>query len=308
MRKKRKNSKRTKTYQKIISILIIFVAFTYGLYENEIKTTFSLPTETTFKENNNNLTITYLDVGQADAILIQNQNQNMLIDAGNNEDGELLVQYFKEKNITQFNYLIGTHPHEDHIGGLDDIINAFQINKIYLPDAITTTKTFLDVLDAIERKKLSFTVPEIDETFCLGEAIITVIYTGTDTKNLNNASIILKLTFKNTSFLFTGDTTNTIESLILEKDIQADVLKIGHHGSKTSTSKEFLNKVNPKYAILSVGKNNNYNHPHSTTLNKLKEKNIKTYRTDQSGSIIIQSDGEHFQISTKFTNTNGDKK
>lgn len=301
MTKKKKKQKLPKG----ISILLIIIAIFYSLYEKDIDKTFGLPVTETFKETENTLDITYLDVGQADSILIQNEGHNMLIDAGNNEDGPLLVQYFKEQNITKFDYLIATHPHEDHIGGMDDIINNFDIEKIYMPDITTTTKTFLDVLEAIEKKNMTYDVPNINQNFTLGNTLFQVIYTGNDKKNLNNSSIILKATFKNTSYLFTGDATSEVEKKILNKDIQATVLKVGHHGSKYSTTTDFLNKVNPKYAIISVGKNNSYNHPNQVTINKLEKKNIEIHRTDQEGSIFLKSDGKTINITSKKTNTNG---
>lgn len=303
MTKKKKKQKLPKG----ISILLIIVAIFYSLYEKDIDKTFGLPVTETFKEteNTNTLDITYLDVGQADAILIQNEGHNMLIDAGNNEDGPLLVQYFKEQNMTKFDYLIATHPHEDHIGGMDDIIKNFDIEKIYMPNVTTTTKTFLDVLNAMEEKNMTFDVPNIGQNFALGHTLFQVMYTGSDKKNLNNSSIILKANFKNTSYLFTGDATSEVEKKILSKDIKATVLKVGHHGSKYSTTTEFLNKVNPKYAIISVGKNNSYNHPNQITINKLTKKNIEIHRTDQEGSIFLKSDGKTINITSKQTNTNG---
>ena len=303
MTKKKKKQKLPKG----ISILLIIVAIFYSLYEKDIDQTFGLPVTETFKEteNTNTLDITYLDVGQADAILIQNEGHNMLIDAGNNEDGPLLVQYFKEQNMTKFDYLIATHPHEDHIGGMDDIIKNFDIEKIYMPNVTTTTKTFLDVLNAMEEKIMTFDVPNIGQNFALGHTLFQVMYTGSDKKNLNNSSIILKANFKNTSYLFTGDATSEVEKKILSKDIKATVLKVGHHGSKYSTTTEFLNKVNPKYAIISVGKNNSYNHPNQITIDKLTKKNIEIHRTDQEGSIFLKSDGKTINITSKQTNTNG---
>ncbi len=304
MAKKKKKQKLPKG----ISILIIILAVICSIYEKDIDKTFGLPvteTKVTTKEENHNLNITYLDVGQADAILIQNDGHNMLIDAGNNEDGPLLVQYFKEQNINKFDYLIATHPHEDHIGGMDDIVKNFDIDKIYMPDVTTTTKTFLDLLDAIEEKNMTFDVPKVNQSFTLGHTLFQVIYTGNDKKNLNNASIVLKASFKNTSYLFTGDATSEVEKKILKKDIQATVLKVGHHGSKYSTTTTFLEKVNPTYAIISVGKNNSYNHPNQTTLDKLTKGNIEIYRTDEMGSIFLETDGKKITITSKHTNTNG---
>lgn len=297
MKKKKKN---------LIAILTVIISIIYTIYTNEIKTTYSLDnTINTFNETTSTLTVSFLDVGQADAILIQNKDENMLIDAGNNEDGTLLVDYFNSLNINNFKYIVGTHPHEDHIGGLDDIIDNFTIEKIYLPDAITTTKTFLEVLTSIENKNLTYTVPKLNETFTLGDATFKVIYTGTDTKNLNNASIVLKLTLNNISFLFTGDAPKEIEEKILNKDLKANILKVGHHGSKYSTTSSFLKKVNPQYAVISAGKNNTYDHPHQIILNRLKNNNINILRTDKQGTIIITTDGTNLKIDSKQTNTNG---
>lgn len=252
-----------------------------------------------------NLKIYFIDVGQADSILIQNKDENMLIDAGNNNDGDKLVSYFKSLGIKEFKYVVGTHPHEDHIGGLDNIIKSFSIDKVYLPDVITTTKTFEDVLIALEDKNMNFNVPKINENMSLGESSLNVLYTGTDEDDLNNSSIVLKLVFGNNSFLLTGDATSEIEELIIEKNIKADVLKIGHHGSRYSTSDSFLDKVNPQYAIISAGKNNSYKHPHTEILNKLEKRNIEIYRTDNLGTILVTSDGTNLEFNNYKTDTDG---
>lgn len=311
-KKKRKNN------PKLITIILVLLALIYGSLFDQINETFGLMYNNINNSINNkeekleqtiklssNLKIYYLDVGQADSILIENNNEFMLIDAGNNSDGPLLTKYFESMGIESFKYVVATHPHEDHIGGLDNIINNFNISTIYMPDAITTTTTFEDVLDAIAKKNMTYTIPKIDSTFTLGDANLKVIYTGTDTSDLNNTSIVLKMTFGNTSYLFTGDATEETEEKILTKDIEADVLKIGHHGSKYSSTDNFLKKVNPTYAIISVGKNNKYNHPSSQTINKLNNLNIKTYRTDELGTILLESDGNNINITNIKTNTNG---
>lgn len=251
------------------------------------------------------LSIYYLDVGQADSMLITYQDKDILIDAGNNEDGPKLVNYFKSLNITKFDYVFGTHPHEDHIGGMDDIINNFEINNFYMPDVVTTTKTFEDILNSMEEKNLQFKTPNIDDEYKIGDIKLKVLYVGKESNDLNDTSIVLKLTYKDTSYLFTGDATKKVENKLLTKDIESDVLKVGHHGSQYSTLNEFLEKVNPKYAIIEVGKNNIYKHPKEVTLTKLDNMKIKYYRTDMDGTILLKSDGENISFEKLQTDTNG---
>ncbi|MDY3802035.1 MAG: ComEC/Rec2 family competence protein [Bacilli bacterium] len=287
----------------LISFLSFAAIILYTLLSNDEITIEKQENKKTDSNNTNVVKVEYIDVGQADAILIENNKKYMLIDAGNNEDGDLLVNYFKDKNITDFEYVVATHPHEDHIGGMDNIIKNFNIKNYYMPDCYTTTKTFEELLDALEEKNLSFETPDIDSEFLLGDALFKVLYTGTDKRDLNNTSIVLRMTYKDVSFMFTGDATNTTEKKILAKDLQSDVLKVGHHGSQYSTSDEFLDKVNPKYAIISVGTGNVYDHPKDITLNKLK--GIEVHRTDKEGTIRVISDGKNIDIETFKTNTNG---
>ena len=287
----------------LISFLSFAAIILYTLLSNDEITIEKQENKKTDSNNTDVVKVEYIDVGQADAILIENNKKYMLIDAGNNEDGDLLVNYFKDKNITDFEYVVATHPHEDHIGGMDNIIKNFNIKNYYMPDCYTTTKTFEELLDALEEKNLSFETPDIDSEFLLGDALFKVLYTGTDKRDLNNTSIVLRMTYKDVSFMFTGDATNTTEKKILAKDLQSDVLKVGHHGSQYSTSKNFLDKVNPKYAIISVGTGNVYDHPKDITLNKLK--GIEVHRTDKEGTIRVISDGKNIDIETFRTNTNG---
>ena len=294
------NMKKNKT---LISFLSFAAIILYTLLSNDEITIEKEENKKTDSNNTDVVKVEYIDVGQADAILIENDKKYMLIDAGNNEDGDLLVNYFKDKNITDFEYVVATHPHEDHIGGMDNIIKNFNIKNYYMPDCYTTTKTFEELLDALEEKNLSFETPDIDSEFLLGDALFKVLYTGTDKRDLNNTSIVLRMTYKDVSFMFTGDATNVTEKKILAKDLQSDVLKVGHHGSQYSTSDEFLDKVNPKYAIISVGTGNVYDHPKDITLNKLK--GIEVHRTDKEGTIRVISDGKNIDIETFKTNTNG---
>ncbi len=254
------------------------------------------------------LEVHFIDVGQAESILIRLEDKNILIDAGNNEDGKLLVKYFKDLGIKKFTYVIGSHPHEDHIGGLDNIIKEFEVENIIMPDVTTNTKTFEDVLDAIEEKKLQIEIPIIDNTFKVGELTFKVIYTGTNEEDLNSDSIILRMDYKNHSYLFTADTTGDIEKQLLNKDIDVDVYKASHHGSTYSNTYEFLEKVTPKYAVISCGKDNDYYYPHIKAVNRIKKHTKEIYRTDKDGTVIFKDDGENIEVIKEQTNTDGDKK
>ena len=252
------------------------------------------------------LKIHFIDVGQADCILIQSETgKTMLIDAGNNNDADLIYSYLDSLNIKKIDFLIGTHPHEDHIGSLDMVINNFDIGTIYMPKVSTNTKTFEDVLLSIKKKNLSINTAlaginiNIDKN--LNAEILAPNSTNYD--DLNNYSVVMKLKHGNNSFLFAGDAEDISENEMLAKgyDLKSDLLKVGHHGSDSSSTEEFINSVSPKYAIISVGRDNNYGHPSDTVLHRLSAHNIDIYRTDEIGTIIATSDGKNITIDKNST-------
>ena len=201
------------------------------------------------------LTVQFLDVGQADSILIQVGSHAMLIDAGNNNDSVGLVKYLKSQGVSNLDYVVGTHPHEDHIGGLDAVIKAFGIGKVLMPNATNNTATFEDVLDAIAAKGLKITAPKTGSDFDLGSAHFTILNPTDDSyTDLNEYSIVLRMTYGRFAFLFCGDAQAMNESEMLSSGmtLAADVLKVGHHGSDTSSTPAFLQAVSPKFAIISV--------------------------------------------------------
>lgn len=251
-----------------------------------------------------NLKIYFIDVGEADSTLIYNNGEYSLIDAGNNKDGKKLVNYFKELGITKFKYVITTHVHEDHIGGMDNIIREFSIEHFLIPDTKTDNMTYTEVIKELDKKNITIETPDIDDTFNMEEVNFKVLSIGNDLENLNDTSIVLKANYKNTSYLFMADATKEVEQNIINKDIKSDLIKISHHGSYDSTSYEFLEKVNPKYAIISVEKDNDYHFPHDVVLNNLNKLNIKLYRTDLDGTIIASSDGDNIIFNKIKTNTN----
>ena len=254
--------------------------------ENVIIKTGETITEDFISNNNTSLKTYFFNVGQADSILIQNNEKNMLIDAGNNEDGEMLVNNLKQLNVEKIDYLIGTHPHEDHIGGMDNIINNFEIGTIYMPNVKTNTKTFEDVLDAVSNKNLKIETPKVNDTFLLGEANCKILSVTDDEDNLNQSSIVIQLNFKDLSYLFMGDAEKEIEESI---DVgKVNILKVGHHGSDTSSSLDFINKIAPEVSIISVGKDNSYGHPSDDVIKRLENIGSKVYRTDEVGNIFIE--------------------
>jgi competence protein ComEC len=241
-----------------------------------------------------NLVVSFLDVGQGDAEIVRVNGQTMLIDAGTNASTAALIGDIKALGITRFDVVVGTHPHEDHIGGIDAVINQFGIGTIYMPKVTTTTKTFSDVLTAIKNRGLSITTPIVRSTFTLGSAQCTILApSNPSSDDLNNASIVIKLTYGTTSFLFTGDAQTESEQAMLlgAYSLKSDVVKVGHHGSSTSTSPAFLNAVAPKYAVIEVGAGNDYGHPQQVTLDNVAKAGVKVFRTDLNGTITATTDG-----------------
>ena len=298
--------------------IVVFIAIVFlgNLHDTNLLDSLSDVVETDSLENVDNsdnnstvvtnvdgdLIIDYIDVGQADSILIRQGDAAMLIDGGTSECRDDLLTFLSDKNIDKFEYIIGTHTHEDHIGSLDDVVNRYDFDTFLFPNTTATTKTFENLVLAVQQKNKKFTVPQVGQEYSLGEARFQILAPNSDEySSANNYSIVIKLTYGSNTFLFTGDAESLSEQEILDTgfDVNADVLKIGHHGSTTSTSKEFLDKVSPKFAVISVGENNSYNLPTKTTMEKLQEKNIPVYRTDEQGTIECISDGTNITFNVE---------
>lgn len=247
-----------------------------------------------------NLYVYFLDVGQGDCIFIKTpNNKTILIDSGPNSAYGTVMDFLKKQKIKTIDLVVATHPHEDHIGNLDSIIAKYQIGKIYMSDITTNTEAFEDLLKEIKKKKLKINIPNVGDNISPDDAIkIIVLSPGRKDKfdDVNDYSIVLKLIYNKNSFLFMGDASTKIEEKLLHdtklrKYLPSDVLKIGHHGSKYSSSSSFLSYVKPFYAIISAGKKNPYGHPDKSTLLKLENVKAEIIRTDINGTILVTSNG-----------------
>lgn len=299
-KKIKKNIKRN-----FFEILIILLAFLIINNQDKIKNLFNQNNNQNQNEyinmNNDLLKVHYLDVGQGDSIFIElPNNETMLIDAAESYQSENIINYLKNLNYKKIDYVIGTHPHTDHIGGLKDIINTFEIGKIYMPKVVSTTKTYESLLMAIKDKNLKINTAKAGTSIIDTNALkINILAPKSETyTELNNYSVVTKITYGTTKFLFMGDAEKLSENEIKE-DVSADVIKIGHHGSNTSSSINFIKKVNAKYGIISVGLNNKYNLPKEETITNWENSGTKIYLTSINGTIRASSDGTNIKIESE---------
>ena len=239
------------------------------------------------------LRVNYIDVGQGDSIFIQlPNNETMLIDAGEAYKSENVINYLNNLGITKIDYVVGTHPHTDHIGGLEEVINTFDIGSIYMPRASSTSKTYLDLLTAINNKGLKVKTAK-SGVVVLDDDNLKLEFIAPNSNSyseLNNYSAVLKLTYLDNTFLFMGD-AETLSENEVTCDVDADVIKVGHHGSDSSSGIEFVKKVSPEYAIIMVGEGNSYNHPYQSIIDRYESVGAKVLRTDLDGNIVCDSDG-----------------
>lgn len=247
------------------------------------------------------LTVTFLDVGQGDAAVLQCGGQTMMIDGGKAKASSYIYSWLKKNQISYLDVMVATHTDADHIGGLSGALNYAKVGTAYCPVTSGTTKTFQSFVRYLKKQGKSITVPEAGDEFSLGGAQVRILGPTDPQAEGNNSSIVLKVTFGDTSFLFTGDAEREEEQELLESgyDLESTVLKVGHHGSDTSTSYLFLRTVNPQYAVISVDADNTYGHPTEAVLSRLRDADVKTCRTDLQGNITAVSDGKKVTFQTE---------
>ncbi len=274
-------------------INILLVAFLVLSLFTGLKTT----------EAASNVKVHFINVGQGDSILIQTGNENVLIDGGGKGKGNEVVAYLKKQKVKTLTALVSTHPDADHVGGLAHVIKSLSVKSVYAPKVSHTTQAYKDFLTAVKKKKLTIkkakTGMEINTKAKDNSLKFIAPVKDYAKSDLNNWSAVLLLKHGKKTFLFTGDAEEKAEKDMLAKKLvpSVDVLKVGHHGAKTSTSSAFINKTKPKYAVISVGKNG-YGHPTSTVIKRLNSVKAKTYRTDKSGNIIFTSTGQKITVKT----------
>ncbi|MFL0269910.1 ComEC/Rec2 family competence protein [Clostridium sp. WILCCON 0202] len=239
------------------------------------------------------LIVHYIDVGQADSILVQVNGKNLLIDAGSIDSKDKLVSYLKKQGVHKLDYVIATHPHEDHIGGMSTVIKKFTIGEFFAPKKLSNTNVFENMITALKDTKIKTAKAGVKINLGANTICEMLAPNNSEYDDINNYSAVIKLTYINNKFLFMGDAQKLSEDEIINSnaDISSDVIKIGHHGSSTSSSKEFLDKVKPKIAVISCGRGNQFGHPNKGTISELKNRRSTIYRTDIVGTVILISDG-----------------
>lgn len=245
------------------------------------------------------LIVHFIDVGQGDSILLESANEYMLIDAGEIEYGPTVCQYLENNGVKSLNYVVATHPHSDHCGGLTEVINTFSCENFITVETDQQTKTWLNVLNAVSDNNVNYIDAKVGATYTLGNSTFLIMGPHSDYYDgYNNYSVVIKATCGKNSFMFTGDAEKLAEKEMLDYslDLSADVLKVGHHGSTTSSGMNFLDAVSPQYAVITCGEQNDYGHPHKETVKNLNRLGITTYRTDKHGTVVATSDGNNIQF------------
>ena len=263
--------------------------------QGPVETTPSRPADT------ETLTVHFIDVGQADCALLECGGEYMLIDGGNREDGQLVIAYLEQQGVEELAAVVCTHAHEDHVGGLPAVLAVYPTAAVYAPTTTYSSNVFDDFIYYVDQQGLSITIPDPGETLTLGGTDLTVLGPTRTYAETNDTSIILMARFGDNRFLFTGDMETAAENDMLDYwegkvDWNVDVLKVGHHGSSTSSGYRFVYETDPEYAVISCGKNNSYGHPHEEVVSRLNDAGIPMLRTDELGTILAVSDGSTVTI------------
>lgn len=309
----RKKKKKSLFKALIIAVVVIIAAITFsdvlGLPDfiptwEELYSHAGIDNDSSSIVTDGDLQVHYIDVGQGDSILVSCDGENILIDGGDTYAADAILGYLKKQEITKLDYVIATHPHADHIGSLDDVMDEIETESIIMPkikdSEVPTTKVYERLLDAIDENDVNVIAAKPGDSYDIGSGVMEILAPVDDYDDLNNYSVVSRFVYGETSFLFTGDAEKQAENDILNlgEDVKADVLKLGHHGSSTSTGESWLDAVDPKICVMSLGEGNDYGHPHEEVLQSMEDYNLDYFRTDLNGNIVIVSDGKNLSVTT----------
>ena len=289
----RRRQKQQSGWVMVFLFIMLFLAVAYVLFNRQGEA--APPAE------GGSFQVHFIDVGQADAALVICDGHYMLIDGGNAEDSDLVYSYLERHGAKNLDYMVASHAHEDHIGGLSGALNYAKVDTALCPVTEYSSKVFQDMVKYLEQQGKSLTVPAPGDKFDLGSARVEILGPVQEYDDTNDTSIVLRIDYGETSFLFTGDMETGAEKDLLESgaNVRATVLKAGHHGSDTSTGYQFLREVMPKYTVVSVGEGNSYGHPSDEVLSRFRDAGAEVYRTDMQGHVIAESDGKAVTFRTE---------
>ena len=284
--------------KKYLSLLLILTLLLCGC--SEVPAPVPVTTEASLSQGEA-LLVHFIDVGQADCALLECGGEYVLIDGGNVDDGQLVVSYLEQQGVEELAAVICSHAHEDHVGGLPSVLAVYPTQAVYAPTRTYSSKCFDDFVYYADQQRQQIILPEPGDTISLGGAELTVLGPTQSYADPNDTSIIVKAVYGDTSFLFTGDMEVTAENDMLDywdgrMDWNVDVLKVGHHGSNTSSGYRFLYETDPEYGVISVGQGNSYGHPHQEPLSRFQDAGVTLLRTDMLGTIVAVSDGQQIQF------------
>lgn len=298
---KRKRSINSKAVTGIILLIIAVVSAVFVRFTGESDKVFeAVGLRNTELSDRDKMYVSFIDVGQGNCTLLKCGDKAILVDSGEVGAAQTVINYIKNQNIKTLDCVLVTHPHSDHMGAMTKLLYEFKIKDVIMPEIpeeiIPTSKTYEKFLVAVSENAENVIAAKPNETFSYGEMKMEIFAPLRDYDDLNDMSAVTRISYGDTSVMFTGDATATVEKDLLKKNIDysATILNVGHHGSKTSTSKSWLKAVDPEYAVICCGLNNDYGHPHQSVVNRLEEFGIKTYRTDLLGTIVFESNSKEF--------------
>lgn len=301
MARKRITKKQIKKIEKLVAAVVLLLATVYFVLFPPEDIQFT-PAVNSYGEE---LNVHFIDVGQGDSIFIDSPDGRILIDAGLPHNSEQVTRYLADLGVEKLDLVVGTHPHSDHIGGLTAVFENFEVEKVAMPlmpyNLAPTSQTYIDLLEIIDSQNKIIESPQVGDVYTYGDLTLKFLWPDSTADSVNDYSFVIKLDYHGSTFLFTGDIERQSEYGVLNRGVFADVLKVAHHGSKTSSTKDFLEQVNPKIAVIQVGSGNSYGHPTAEVLERLTEVGAQVYRNDLNGTVVVSTNGSgEYRVTVQY--------